>query len=371
MFLANVAADGGARMRKLFLFVCFGIVQSAFGESFAMNTPATPFRRPPPHYPVECMPTEAEIAKDERVVVSFNVAKSGFTEDARVMETTNACFDNAALEAVNSWVYKPKRVGREVKAQQDFETTITFRFEEEPILEDFDAKPLKRTPPRYPNGCQQNATNREIVFIEYDVDETGQAIDPRIIETSDQCFNKSAIAAIRKWKFTPRTLDGEPVLRRNVRTSIAYELAGRGRVSPQMKVRRPLATRLLRVQKLQQRKRKSPAELLTMLSDVEKKYAEDFTFQETDAFYRVRAGVYLDMKDYVRARNDLSIVSKLDLAHPSSRSELATFIRRLDATIQAQENEQAQLTNTDSNAGKTQVAPGSDETDPSSTVNQN
>jgi len=76
--------------------------------------------------------------------------------------------------------------------------------------------PLVRIPPRYP----MRAARRKIegwVKVEFTITETGTVKDALVVESQPgDIFNSSALAAIRKWKFKPKIIDGETFEQRAV-----------------------------------------------------------------------------------------------------------------------------------------------------------
>ncbi len=89
---------------------------------------------------------------------------------------------------------------------------------------DGDTLAIVRVPPRYPN----RALSRGIegwVLLEYTINAIGQAVDIFIVESEPgSMFNRSAISAVRKWKYRPKTEDGRAVLRPGVQQLISYQI---------------------------------------------------------------------------------------------------------------------------------------------------
>ncbi|MEM9495727.1 MAG: TonB family protein [Pseudomonadota bacterium] len=72
------------------------------------------------------------------------------------------------------------------------------------------ARVTRTSPPRYPNRCERNAAAVENVTVVFDVNPTGRAANVRVGETTNGCFNAAAVAAVKRWRFDPRTVDGAP-----------------------------------------------------------------------------------------------------------------------------------------------------------------
>ena len=91
---------------------------------------------------------------------------------------------------------------------------------------DRDAQPLVRIPPQYPQRCMARANNREAVSVEFDVTPEGQVINPRVLETTNSCFNRAAMRAVERWRYNPKIVDSVAEPRLGVRTVIEFQLEG-------------------------------------------------------------------------------------------------------------------------------------------------
>jgi TonB family protein len=88
------------------------------------------------------------------------------------------------------------------------------------------AASLKRTrytPPEFPNKALSQRLSGSVT-VEYTVDTNGEPRDVRVVEaTPPGVFDKSAVAAVKRWKYDPVLANGAPV-EVPVRTSIRFEL---------------------------------------------------------------------------------------------------------------------------------------------------
>lgn len=99
-----------------------------------------------------------------------------------------------------------------------------------------DAVPLVRINPDYPVEALSQGMEGW-VHLEFTITAEGAVIDPLVLDNavtveiegrptsrSDDMFNSSALAAIAKWRYTPKVENGAAVEREGVQTIIRYEL---------------------------------------------------------------------------------------------------------------------------------------------------
>lgn len=91
---------------------------------------------------------------------------------------------------------------------------------------DRDAQPLVRIPPQYPQRCMARADNRESVLLEFDVTPEGTVVNPRVLDSTNSCFNNAATRAVERWRYNPKIVDNVAAPRVGVRTTIEFQLEG-------------------------------------------------------------------------------------------------------------------------------------------------
>lgn len=89
---------------------------------------------------------------------------------------------------------------------------------------DRDAQPLVRIPPQYPGQCHRMARALETVLVEFDVTPEGTVVNPRVIESTNSCFNRAAMRAVERWRYQPRIVNEVAQPRFGVRTAIDFGL---------------------------------------------------------------------------------------------------------------------------------------------------
>jgi len=96
------------------------------GTGFNPDRDAQPLVRIPPQYPQRCM---ARASDRESVLVEFDVTPEGTVVNTRVIESSNSCFNRAAMRAVERWRYNPKIVDNVAEPRFGVRHVIEFALE--------------------------------------------------------------------------------------------------------------------------------------------------------------------------------------------------------------------------------------------------
>lgn len=84
--------------------------------------------------------------------------------------------------------------------------------------------PIVTVPPQYPNRALQRGIEGWCQ-VEFTVNENGGVEDPRVVDAEPEgIFDRSSLRAVQRFRFNPRTEDGEPVKTHNVQYVFTYEL---------------------------------------------------------------------------------------------------------------------------------------------------
>jgi len=312
------------------------------------ETPAAPLRGIVPDYPAACLPPAGEEAQEHRVTVVYDITNDGLPENVTVRESTSPCFEEAAVAAVRGTLFEPRRVNGRKEAQEDMETTFRFILETsddgaratpKTEVEDYDARPVKRVPPRYPGKCMVRAASRELVIVEYDVTPNGTTANARVVQSTNPCLEKAALDSVADWIYEPKMLAGEAVMRPAVQTMIAFELEG-APPRPEERARPLIWRRLISIQN-DIRKKRSPEIILADLAELEAKHGAGFTKGELGAFHHLRATARLMAKDYAGALDDYRMVLKIAAPENETREAIKKTIEQLEAVVAAQKAQQA------------------------------
>lgn len=110
----------------------------------------------------------------------------------------------------------------------DGELDTSFQVLHEPeigseFVVDGQAIPTLRVAPQYPS-CGRNREGW--VLLAFDVSETGQPENIRVVDAdpADGCFEKAAVAALKRWKYKARMVDGRPAVRPGQQVMISFEV---------------------------------------------------------------------------------------------------------------------------------------------------
>jgi protein TonB len=90
-------------------------------------------------------------------------------------------------------------------------------------LGDNELLPLAQVRPIYPHQAQTRGLEGRVV-VEFTVTGQGTVADPHVIESSDPVFDRAALAAVTKFRYQPRIIDGVAVTVPGVRTEFAFRL---------------------------------------------------------------------------------------------------------------------------------------------------
>jgi len=86
-----------------------------------------------------------------------------------------------------------------------------------------DVVPLVRINPDYPVAALRRG-REGWVQMEFEITELGAVANARVVESSDPLFDEAALAALRRWRYAPKIIDGLPVTRPGVQTRIVFQL---------------------------------------------------------------------------------------------------------------------------------------------------
>jgi protein TonB len=98
-----------------------------------------------------------------------------------------------------------------------------------------------RQTPEYPPRALQRGVGG-CVKLEISVTEDGAVENVRVIESSNEIFDRASVAAVQRWRYAPRLVDDLPVRVDGIRTTLTFELEGAGRArAPECQIDVPIS----------------------------------------------------------------------------------------------------------------------------------
>ncbi len=88
---------------------------------------------------------------------------------------------------------------------------------------------IKTEMPGFPEDSRKRGA-RGVSVAELDLDEQGNVADVRVIEAPDESIKAAVLDAVRRWKFRPSTVNGEPIRIRSKLTFYYVNKKGKARV---------------------------------------------------------------------------------------------------------------------------------------------
>ena len=98
----------------------------------------------------------------------------------------------------------------------------------ESMTTDEPAEPLVRAIPEFPSRCMPEDTGAkpspEYVIVRFDLTREGETRNVAIVASTNACFDETALAAVRGWRYKPRRINGKSVVQEGLETSFTFRL---------------------------------------------------------------------------------------------------------------------------------------------------
>ncbi len=72
------------------------------------------------------------------------------------------------------------------------------------------AQVIERIEPVYPPECEASARPDETVDLIFTITPEGAVVSERVARASNPCFERAALNALKRWRFSPQTVNGAP-----------------------------------------------------------------------------------------------------------------------------------------------------------------
>jgi len=174
-------------------------------------SPPSILRKVEPEYSEEARKAALEGA----VILQIVIGTDGQARDLKVLRSLGMGLDETAIAAVSNWQFHPgAKDGQPVPVFAQIE--VNFRMLQVTWH-------LARAEFHLPQGAPRpivekvsaphvagNASNASATLT-FDIDEKGEPVNLRTDKASDEEWASNVTAALRKWKFTPASKDGNPI----------------------------------------------------------------------------------------------------------------------------------------------------------------
>ena len=161
-------------------------------------------------------PEDARAAgREGEVIMDITIGTDGFVTDVKVLNPAPP-FVEPAVAAVRQWRYTPTLLnGQPVEVLMT--VTIKFALRADPSQSErvragggvSEPKLIKRVEPVYPPDALA-AKLSGMVILDVVIGKDGSVVDAKVLRPVPM-FEAAALEAVRQWKYTPTTLNGEPI----------------------------------------------------------------------------------------------------------------------------------------------------------------
>ncbi len=148
---------------------------------------------------------------DEQVDLYVEINASGYVTHAKVEESTNPELNDACLDAIRNWKFKPAiENGKAVaaKIRQPFRFSKNFISTEKKSVANKDPKATRRTAPEVPTHLQ-HVSGKTVVSIS--LDDKGHLLEAKTVSSTHEELGSLCTDALKNWKFKPAYKNGNAV----------------------------------------------------------------------------------------------------------------------------------------------------------------
>lgn len=278
-------------------------------------------------YPAECL---ASSDGPRSVTVAYMVTKDRSAENIRIVDSDNACFDEAAVNITRDDFFLSISPSAKIPTDREFYHTLTFFQDSEP-KPGFDITGIKQVPPNYPGRCFDNAAGIEIVIVAFDVTAGGDTTNPRAIDSTNSCLDEAAMAAVRKWRYpTTEGKERDEIVLSGVETITTFEQAGE---EVGVDVRDSFSDRVLAAGKKLDGSEPTARLALADLAIIEAGFGASFSRYETAMFYRQKAAAFADLKEMAKLLDALRYAGGYGSPRFGDEQKIESVIKQLRAAF--------------------------------------
>jgi hypothetical protein len=324
----------GEMQHILILLVILSMTASVkarpFNFSDIPSTPEMPLTAPLPTLPDACAGQPAVSGDETRFVTVYgNVDWEGRATQVQITNPSDDCLKDMAVEAVRNWTFEPVEPDTEEYWRLSFETTLIYSAGEPPRFEMSAPNSVVRYPPRYPDMCFNGARRAEIVAFTFDVTEENVTDNIEVYHSTRACLTKAATNSLKKWKYSPRLINGRAYPRKDVYTEISFMISDTATTSVRSEILRELLSISLTLDR-----NLDPRIALEKIAWTERRYERKFNDSEWATLLRYRGAAKIDALDYPGALDDLRAALELEKS-ASVKEGIENVIGQLESALSA------------------------------------
>jgi len=180
----------------------------------------------PPKIVKKVMPIYPKVCKEKgiegTVILEATTDIHGNIQKVKILRPAHPALDKAAIEAVKQWKYEPYIKDGKLRPVT-FSITVSFKLAEEakkkrkvelrePVRINVALKPpklIKKVIPEYPKECKEKGVEGTVI-LEATLDKKGNIKKVKVLKSAHPELDKSAIKAVKQWKYEPYIIDGKP-----------------------------------------------------------------------------------------------------------------------------------------------------------------
>jgi TonB family protein len=190
----------------------------------------------PPIVIIQSNPDYPEEARRKKIsgtcLISFTVDTDGIPRSVRVVKGLEPSLDANAIQAIETWRFKPARKDGKTPVPFDLTTEVSFRLldkhESGGVVAiparpgdpgtylSYDGSriippiPLKQIAPKYPFMDRVHRISGDCT-LKMIIDSEGVPQNVHVVKSVDPRLNESAVKAVKQWRYKPASKDGVPV----------------------------------------------------------------------------------------------------------------------------------------------------------------
>jgi TonB family protein len=201
---------------------------SSASAATGRDEPPSPIQTRAPAYPEHLRHALVE----GKVSLEYTVDAHGRVADVRVLGSSHPDFEAPARDAVLSWRFTPGRKnGRIVATRVQQEVAFHLEPEQAPVKGDPEAsvadllrglqtpKPLSIAAPVTPFAL---GNEKGDVRVQFFVTVDGQVVDATVLSSTHAILDAPALAAVKRWRFSPQPHVTDPRVRREMRWVVHF-----------------------------------------------------------------------------------------------------------------------------------------------------